>query len=485
MKKYITKKNIFYLFIIITFIVLSIIITTKHEQWSDEINAWLLSDSLSIPELFKYLNNEGHPILFFLIIKIFSALGFSFSSFRYLSIFFSTIGIILLLYKTDYKWYIKLLLPFTYFIFYQYNIITRGYCLILPLLILIASLYEKRKEKCIPYTILLILLISLEIHTLLIAGSLYFILILDYIKDYKNKKLLICNIILFISFLLTTIYLFPRTKSVIPFSSKMYQLSYSFIYTPFDNKIISIILTFVIIFILGLIFIKTNKKVMLENILIVIPLTLFCSMVYINYWHYGIFFILFIFIFQINKLYNNKYVNILLLITCIIQIYWSINTSIYDYKNSYSPNNKEIADFIKQYDYKNLKIFCYDFHDTNILIYFDSNIFDNLDQEYKFFNRKEDSKYNTIRTIIKEKIEEEQNIPQYKIFNPDIIKYIVSKQEYDIIVFTPITYETFDTEYIKEYYNEYSFSGSSYFETNIYEDLTCYVYIRKDLDTLI
>jgi hypothetical protein len=158
-EKALSKKieNSLYIFILIAFIVLVSIVSLKHEYWADEANAWLIASDSSIVQLFtKYLHVDGHPALFHLIIKLFQFLGLDYANFRIISILFSSLGIGYFLFKSNYKWYLKALLPFTYFLFYQYSVITRGYCLILLLLSLIADIWHKKKEKCILFTFLTI-----------------------------------------------------------------------------------------------------------------------------------------------------------------------------------------------------------------------------------------------------------------------------------------------------------------------------------------
>ena len=462
MKKYINKKNIINIIIIIIFIVLSIIISNKHEHWADEATAWLISNDLSILDMFKYMNYDGHPILFFVIVKLFCTLGLKYNNFNIISILFSTLGITILLNKSNFKWYIKILLPFTYFIFYQYTIITRGYCLILLLLSLIASIYEKRIEKCYIYTILLILLTNLEAYTFLIAGSLYFLYIIDYINNYKNKiknkHHLICLIIIFISFLFTTFYMLPRGESIFYTSGFSYQISNSFITSPFDNSIIISLSSFLLFLFFIYIYLKTNKKTSIEATIISAPVLIFMIFKYANYWHYGIAFLLLIFLAWIHNLSEKKLFNIFLLMTCIIQIYWSINSSIYDYKETYSPS-EEIADFIKQYDYKNLNIYAEDFYSTSINPYFDNNIFMNWQPEYRFFYGNTNNKY----------YEYKDN--RNKLTQDDIDIYICNE-----------LYSQSKPDYINDDYNTYIFKGSTYFEKHKYESMTTYIYVKKEID---
>lgn len=451
----------FYSIILLLFVVLVTIVSLKHEYWADEANAWLIAADSSLVELFtKYLHTDGHPALFHLIIKVFQFFGLTYTNFRVISILFSSLGVAFFLFKSNYKWYLKALLPFTFFIFYQYTVVTRGYCLILLLLGLIANIWEKRKEKCVLFTILTILLLSLESYTFFVAGSIYLIYIIDYIKEYRetkkhNRKLLICLGVLFLSFLLTTIYVMPRSHNTFNPIVTIYFISNSFMVSPNSSVILEIIAVYIILFVL-VFSIRKNKEKMIEAIIIIVPVLLFLTLKYCNLWHTGIFFLVVLFIAWIHDYHKIKVFNIFLLFTCFIQIYWSISSSIYDYRESYSPA-KEVADFVKTYDYKNMKIYGFEFYESAINAYFDENIFYNWNDDIRFFYWNENSNY-------------------YKV-SRDVSNII--KEDVDMIIVTPL-YEDFDREEIIKYYDEYVFDGSTYFQTYKYESMKAYVYVKKD-----
>jgi len=457
------KENILYIIILIIFIGLTTMISLKHEYWADEANAWLIAKDSTLIELFtKYLHTDGHPALFHLIIKFFQLFGLPYEGFRVIALLFSSLGVAFFLFKSNFKWYIKTIIPFTYFIFYQYTVITRGYCLILLLLSIIAILWQKRKEKCFLFSLFLILLLSLESYTFLIAGSIYLIFIIDYIKDFlktkkHNKKHLICLIIIFLSFLITTIYVLPRGDNTFFPRLTTYYISDSFVTVYNASKTIKTIfsLAFFIFFFLLYKSIKDNK-IRWEAAIIITPLLLYMEFGYCNLWHIGIFFLLILFLAWIHNLNQIKIFNIVLIISCFIQIYWSINSSIYDYKSTYSPA-KDAAIFLKRQDYQNKKIVAHEFYETAINAYFDKNIFDNWHEQTRFFYWNTSNKYY-----------------DYSTKPEDLVK-----QNVDIYIVTPL-YENIEFDKIRENYDEYIFKGSTYFETFKYENMDAYIYIKKD-----
>jgi hypothetical protein len=157
---------------------------------------------------------------------------------------------------------------------------------------------------------------------------------------------------------------------------------------------------------------------------------------YCNLWHTGIMFLLFLFIGWIYEYYKIKLFNIFMLLVSVIQVYWSIDTSIYDYKESYTPA-KEVADFIKKYDYKNMNIYGVEFYESAINAYFDENIFDNW-HDTRFFYWSKNNIY-------------------YKI--PLDVDSLL-RENVDMIIVTPL-YEDVDFSGLEKYYDVYYFSAST------------------------
>ena len=212
------REKLFYIFIIVCFIIISLVVGSRHEQWADEAHAWLIARDTSFYTLFfKYLHTDGHPALWHLILKFFQLIGFKYKHMYIISTLFSSIGVSIFLFKSKFKWYIKLLLPFSYFVIYQYTVISRGYCLILMLLSLVASLWDKRVSKCYLFSFSLILLLSSEAYTFFLAGMIYLIYIYDYIKlrnSINNRKSFLgCLIVLGIFFLITVLYVYPISSN--------------------------------------------------------------------------------------------------------------------------------------------------------------------------------------------------------------------------------------------------------------------------------
>lgn len=143
-----------------------------HEPWFDEAQAWLIARDASLPDLLtKYLRYEGHPPLWYLILALPAKLGLPYKSINVVSATVATIGVCLLLLQRAIPLVIRLLLPFTFFVAYQYTIVSRSYVLLLPILLLILEVYERRREHLGRFTVLLVLLSQVSLHGMSLAGA--------------------------------------------------------------------------------------------------------------------------------------------------------------------------------------------------------------------------------------------------------------------------------------------------------------------------
>jgi hypothetical protein len=203
---------------------------------------------------------------------------------------------------------------------------------------------------------------------------------------------------------------------------------------------------------------KKSKKELFELIVLIMPVYLFMNFKYCLPWHFGIPFLLFIFIYCIHNLNKSKIINLFLVLTCFVQIFWSIKSSVYDYKEKYS-DTEEVATFIKQYDYENLKIYGNFYHESAINAYFDHNIFSNWDQNIRFFYWNKNNKFYS--TSLEEK----------DIINEKIDIYIISTGTIND-----------DKPLLKEEYDEYIFKRATYFENNTYEKAFTHIYVKKGLN---
>jgi len=397
------KENHWIYLILIIYIIILTVLILNHEPWFDESNPWLMARDGDILDIFtKYLRYEGFPGLWYLILIIPAKLNLPFLCLNLISGLIATVSAFIILRYSPFPPFFKILIPFSYFLFYQYAVVSRTYVLIPFFLFLLAKHERKKNEKVFLYAFLLGLLANTSAHGFIISGALSLIFARDLLlkkvvwqKRLKQiKALVLIGFFLFIAFL--QVYPIPQDK--IPHRDLNFSLQ-SFIQQ--SPQIINDSLTenmYVSLLTLAVLLVWMHKKkLLLEFLLPTGSLLLFFSFGIYKPWHQGILFMVLLYVFWIGwgkndkrKLFKKIKLESLsiaaMTLILFVHIYWAVSVSISDYYEPYS-GSKEIALFIKDNKIKNKKIFATGFHSFSILPYFDSNIFDNYNsgKEYSFF----------------------------------------------------------------------------------------------------
>ena len=193
MKERKTKKELFTgLAVLFIYTAALTFVVCFHELWFDETQAWLIAKSASYKEILTYIPHyEGHPPLWHLILSVFAKNGAPVDiTLKTLNIFFSTLAMALLIFRSPFPKIVRYLLPFTYYFFYQYGIMSRPYSLTMIAVFLAAITYNERNKKPWRYIISLILLCLTTAYGIILAGGLCIVWTAEIIAELiKNKKL--------------------------------------------------------------------------------------------------------------------------------------------------------------------------------------------------------------------------------------------------------------------------------------------------------
>ena len=186
----IKEKNVkINVIIFLIYISISAFLAIKHEPWRDEIHGWLMAKEYSIFELFKISRIEGHPILWHLILMPFAKLNFSVYTLKIINYVIVTASAGIYWFNNCKKNKIfKIFVLFTVPFMYVYSSFSRNYSLILLLLVLIACIYNKRKEIPILYSVLICFLIHTHVMAWGIVAGLTITFHIDEIIKYIKTK---------------------------------------------------------------------------------------------------------------------------------------------------------------------------------------------------------------------------------------------------------------------------------------------------------
>lgn len=144
----------------------------RHEPWFDEAQAWLLARDLGFWDLqARHLRYEGTPGLWHALLHALIRVGIPYSGMAVVGGLAAAAGAYLLLRFSPFPALVRCLLPFTFFVSYQYAVLARSYNLLAPFLFGAAILFPRRRERPLAFAALLVLLSNASLHGFLIASG--------------------------------------------------------------------------------------------------------------------------------------------------------------------------------------------------------------------------------------------------------------------------------------------------------------------------
>lgn len=149
------------------------VLAVFHEPWFDEAQAWQIAKCASIRDiLLEIPHYEGHPPLWHLLLAIPAKAGVPFElGLKTAGGVIAAANAYLLLFRSPLPRPVRLLLPFNYFVLYQYGVIVRPYGLLLLTLLLLSGVFPRRNERPRRFTLLLMLLCLTSAYGIVLAGG--------------------------------------------------------------------------------------------------------------------------------------------------------------------------------------------------------------------------------------------------------------------------------------------------------------------------
>lgn len=375
-----------------------------HEPWADEAQAWQLARSLSLGSLFKtYIRYEGSPGLWYFLLWILKQFHVNYAGLHWTCGAIATMAVWLLLFKSSLPRYLKLSLPFTYFLVFQYAVVARSYVLA-PLLFFLTAMAWKKNP--LGLAVALGLLANVSLHTAVLSGGMAIVYLIEQTRNregrsfFNRQSLLPCGILLaFYLFAIWTAW--PPHDSGFGYEVEASQFAVAAIrsltWPICDPHILSVLFWAVI----ALWFIARRK------LLYLLPLVFFATFsgaVATAWWHAGLLLPYLICVLWITwpapgtgRFEFDKAARSLLVVMILMQTIWSGAALYYDHYFAYSPDGAA-AEFLKPYVEKNVKIVVtymwndhtwpfHAFHSVGIQAYFDHNIFANTPYPFWWWSK--------------------------------------------------------------------------------------------------
>lgn len=371
-----------------------------HEPWADEAQAWQLARSLSLADLFHtYIRFEASPGLWHFFLWILVRLHVGYTGMHWVCGAIAVAAAALLVFKAPFPRYLKLTLPFTFFLVFQYAIVARNYVLAPVLLFLIACCWKKSPALV---AVLLGLLANVALHAAAISGGLACVYLIEQfrtgaLRDPRRRRQLVLFTVIALCFYVFALWTaFPpkalsahmaylRAQSVSPMAWIAVSLFWG-IWQPWQLSIVFWIAMVIC-------FIARRSFIFLLPVLF---FAVFSAVAHCNWWHAGLLVPLVITLFWITWGPPGAEVGrgeaagrIAMVLLAAVQIAWAANAIQFDHYNLYSPD-LVAAQYLKPFVQQGAPIAItfsdepegHAFRAVGILPYFDHNIFVNMPDFY-------------------------------------------------------------------------------------------------------
>ena len=150
-----------------------------HEPWADEAQAWQIARTLPLGQIFHLLSYEAHPGLWYICLWVLSRLHVSYAGMHWVAAAIGFSGVAVLVTASPFPRFIKLLLPFTFYLAFQYAIVARSYVLVPLLIFLCAYFWPQRVKKPLTIALCLGLLANVAPHAAAISGGFAIVYLID------------------------------------------------------------------------------------------------------------------------------------------------------------------------------------------------------------------------------------------------------------------------------------------------------------------
>ena len=161
----------------------------QHAMWRDEIQAWLIvRDSHGIADLLHNLRYEGHPALWYLLLMPFAALGRQPYLLQLAEGIVATATLAVIVWRGPFSRIELLLLPFGYFLLFEYGVKSRSYTLGNLLLFAFCATRRQRRDHPVRLAVILALLANVHAFFALVACAAVVALLVDRLVSQAPRQ---------------------------------------------------------------------------------------------------------------------------------------------------------------------------------------------------------------------------------------------------------------------------------------------------------
>ncbi len=157
-----------------------------HEPWADEAQAWQIARALPARDIFLHAGRyEGSPTLWHLFLRGLVDLHVSYIQMHWIAGLIGACGVSLLTFFAPFPRWVRLALPFTVFLIFQWTVVARSYVFV-PLLAFAAAITWRKNALAL--ALLLGLLANTSLHGFALAVGLCIVYLVEARRGLHAPK---------------------------------------------------------------------------------------------------------------------------------------------------------------------------------------------------------------------------------------------------------------------------------------------------------
>jgi hypothetical protein len=166
-------------------------VSAFHEPWFDEAQAWMIARSASLRDILLVIPHyEGHTPLWHLVLLPVARSGIPYEwGLKSVVILLAAAATGLILYRAPLPRLMRLVMPFTFFLFYQYGVVSRNYSLMLPAFVLAAIFYKTRHTRPVRLVLCLAFLAAASSYGIAISCGVALAWLIEIWADLPGRRL--------------------------------------------------------------------------------------------------------------------------------------------------------------------------------------------------------------------------------------------------------------------------------------------------------
>ena len=164
-------------------------VASRHEPWRDEVHPYsVATTTASLGEMFGALHTDGHPALWYLLLRGAHALAPVPAVLPIVAFLVAAAAVLLFLARSPFGPVVTVLFPFSVLPLYEYSVMARNYGVSLLGCFAFAALYRARRPALLAAC--LVLLANTNAHSAFLTVALAFVWAVDELQDGAKPRAL-------------------------------------------------------------------------------------------------------------------------------------------------------------------------------------------------------------------------------------------------------------------------------------------------------